>query len=191
MLACIKIAAATAVGWGLFGTTWHVAGMGSGTAPTRLASKGQSCSRFGGKYHSPLVRRNEMESTSGTPLGTLRLGRQRPSVWCYYSGRIEHRDIIGLGKSSKFQWSWWGSQTQNENTGICIFYFFFLSVSPLVLHCYGKNRKTKSSQCTCISFLFLLSLSHCVVHLSFQLPLLYFVLPSDSNPFSICSFSSG
>lgn len=123
MLACIKIAAATAVGWGLFGTTWHVAGMGSGTAPTRLASKGQSCSRFGGKYHSPLVRRNEMESTSGTPLGTLRLGRQRPSVWCYYSGRIEHRDIIGLGKSSKFQWSWWGSQTQNENTGICIFFF--------------------------------------------------------------------
>lgn len=85
MLACIKIAAATAVcwivgGWGLFGTTWHVAGMGSGTTPTRLASKGQSCSRFGGKYHSPLVRRNEMESTSGTPLGTLRLGRQRPSV---------------------------------------------------------------------------------------------------------------
>lgn len=33
-----------------------------------------------GKYHSPLVRSNEMKSTSGTPLGTLRLGRQRPWV---------------------------------------------------------------------------------------------------------------
>lgn len=33
-----------------------------------------------GKYHSPLVRSNEMKSTSGTPLGMLRLGRQRPLV---------------------------------------------------------------------------------------------------------------
>lgn len=92
-----------------------------------------------------------MESTSGTPLGMLHLDRQRPSVWCY-SGRIERTDIIGLGKSSKFQWSWWGSQTENENRGFCIF-----SPSPFI-----KNSRKVSivlGVLLVIFILFLLSLS--------------------------------
>lgn len=56
---------------------WYSVGLGP--ALTRLASRGRAAVSLG-KYHSPLVRSNEMESTSGTPLGTPRLGRQRPSV---------------------------------------------------------------------------------------------------------------
>lgn len=100
-----------------------------------------------------------MESTSGTPLGTLRLGRQRPLVWCCYSGRIEHRDIIGLGKSSKFQWSWWGSQTENENTVLCI--FFPLSVSFAAHEKQGK----KAASILDISSHFCFSFPSCILYL--------------------------
>lgn len=68
-----------------------------------------------------------MESTSGTLLASLRLRRRRPSALRCYSGRTEHTVIIGLGKSSKFQWSWWGFQTENENMVFCMRFFFFLA----------------------------------------------------------------
>ena len=88
-----------------------------------------------------------MESTSGTPLGTLRLGRRRPSVWCCYSGRIEHRDIIGLGKSSKFQWSWWAFQTENENTGLCILFSLAVKITVFV-----KRKRKKKYEVVSVCF---------------------------------------
>lgn len=42
---------------------------------------GKSCGLFGEKkYHSLLVRSNEMETTSGTPLSAVCLGRPSPQV---------------------------------------------------------------------------------------------------------------
>lgn len=44
---------------------------------------GKSCGLFGEKkYHSLLVRSNEMETTSGTPLSAACLGSPSPQVSC-------------------------------------------------------------------------------------------------------------
>lgn len=84
---------------------------GSHTSLSRF--RGQSCRQFG-KISQPITLEqwNEVNFWDSIRHAAL-IGRQHPLVWCCYSGWIERRDIIGLGKSRKFQWSWWGSKTEN------------------------------------------------------------------------------
>lgn len=107
--------------------------------------QGQSCLRFG-KISQPITLEqwNEVNFWDSIRHAAL-IGRQRPLVWCCYSGRIEHRDIIGLGKSRKFQWSWWSSKTENENTGLCTL--------PPYCENQEQNRK-KATSVLGFSFLF-------------------------------------
>lgn len=107
---------------------------------------GQSCHQFGKISQSiTLEQWNEVNFWDSIKHAAF-IGRQSPLVWCCYSERIEDWDIIGLGKSKTFQWSWWGSKTENENTSFCI--------PPLA---FWKNRRKnkKGRQCPWV-FLFLL-----------------------------------
>lgn len=98
---------------------------------------GQSCHQFGKISQSiTLEQWNEVNFWDSIKHAAF-IGRQSPLVWCCYSERIVRRDIIGLGKSKKFQWSWWGSKTENENTSF--------RIPPLA---FWKNRRKKHKRKT-------------------------------------------
>lgn len=133
-----------------------------------------------------------MESTSGTLLASLRLRRRRPSALCCYSGRTEHTVIIGLGKSSKFQCSWWGFQTENENMVFCML-FFFSCLIPSLHHLLLASPvffNTKAFGCVFEGFpLVLYVLCFLYFHFCFELNSHYQRILQTRRSLNACSLS--